>query len=290
MPLFYFRSAIPRLAGLLALLGISAVIPSTGFGWGYDGHARVGRVALAGLDPTAKLAVMEILGSDRPEALDEACSWPDVVRRTPKWEWSAPQHYVNIPRAADTYRKERDCADGMCVTEAIKKYANQLSTNGLNERQDWEALAWVCHLVGDLHQPLHVGYKDDRGGNQVEIVFNGEPEELHEFWDQSLIEDRIGSLAKWPDPSAADAWLSAVNRWNPAETDDWTTESRRLMKQYAYPAQPVIQSEFADRSWELIQQQVQKAGERLAAVLNAAIGEGEIDLERGAAEGVEEGQ
>ena len=91
--------------------------------WGPDGHRIVGVDALPLLDDTARSAVVEILGGDSADVIGTACSWPDTVRKTPEWEWSAPMHYVNIPRSATHYDWERDCRDGMCVTAAIVRYA-----------------------------------------------------------------------------------------------------------------------------------------------------------------------
>lgn len=262
------------LTGLLLL-----VTPDAG-AWGYKGHAQVGRVALSQIDDQARTYLQDILGADLASVSDEACNWPDVVRETPEWEWSAPQHYVNIPRAATDYDRERDCRDGLCVTESIKKYADQLSDPRLDQQQHWQAYAWLCHLVGDLHQPLHAGYKDDRGANRVEIIFNGEESNLHYFWDSLLIQDRIGELDAWLSADAGDMPGNPEITWNPIETDEWTTESHLLVETVAYPEKMEIQPEFADRSWQVIQDQVEKAGNRLARILNATIGEGEIYLDR----------
>ena len=84
-------------------------LPLAAFAWGTDGHRIVGVDALPMLDDSARAVVIEILGSDSDEAIGKACSWPDTVRETPQWEWSAPMHYVNIPRSARHYHRERDC-------------------------------------------------------------------------------------------------------------------------------------------------------------------------------------
>jgi hypothetical protein len=273
----HFRSRIFSAAFLLAGL-LVMVTPDAG-AWGYQGHAQVGRIALSLVDEKAGLYLQGILGTDVLPASDEACSWPDVVRETPEWEWSAPQHYVNMPRASSEYERERDCPTGLCVTESIKKYADQLSDPRLGQEQHWQAYAWLCHLVGDVHQPLHTGYKDDRGANYVKISFNGEEGDLHQFWDRLLIQDRIGKSGEWPQTAPGDLTGRLSTTWNPVEADEWTTESHRLVKTVAYPEDTNIQPEFADRSWLIIQDQVQTAGYRLGRILNATIGEGEVRLE-----------
>ena len=101
--------------------------------WGPEGHTQVGLLALQGLDPTASVWIKDVLGTDDVETINQACNWPDHVRDTPDWQWSAPQHYVNIPRSASRYNLERDCPDGLCVTEAIKKYAGELTNPRLDK-------------------------------------------------------------------------------------------------------------------------------------------------------------
>ena len=164
------------------------------------------------------------------------------------------------------------------VTESIKKYANQLGKPQLSKRKQWESFAWLCHLVGDLHQPLHAGYKDDRGGNYVKVSYKGETINLHQFWDSALINDRMEHQGDWQKPASAGSFLLNGEPWNPVETDAWTGESHRLARDAAYPPGEVIQAGFAENSWVLIRQQWLKAGERLARILNAVVGERDVEL------------
>jgi len=248
-------------------------LPVAAFAWGTNGHRIIGVNALPLLDDSARAVVIEILGSDSDEAIGKACSWPDTVRETPQWEWSAPMHYVNIPRSAVHYDRKRDCANGMCVTEAIMKYANELSRPGLNDEQRWQAFAWLCHLVGDLHQPLHAGYRDDRGGNEVDVDYKGKPYNLHQFWDRVVIREHLGSGDSWTRPYPDSAWTCPPGNWNPKDVMSWTDESHALASKSAYPPDPVIDQQFADQSWLIIRQQWQKASWRLAQILNAVVGE-----------------
>ena len=137
------------------------------YAWGPEGHTIIGTTMFDWLDPTSTSMVNDILQAQndhgREEAIATACFWPDLVRPTPEWEWSAPLHYVNIPRDSRHYDRERDCADGLCVTEGVTRFAQELGQPQLNREQRWQAFAWLCHLVADLHQPLHAGYRDDRG-------------------------------------------------------------------------------------------------------------------------------
>lgn len=254
-------------------------ITESALAWGADGHRIIGEGALVHLDQSARIAVAEVLENGPDSGMGEACNWPDEVRETSEWEWSAPLHYVNIPRRVQHYERQRDCSDGMCVTEGIKKYANELARNDLDHDKRWRALAWVCHLVGDLHQPLHAGYRDDRGGNLLKIEYKGEIHNLHQFWDRVVIKERLGRSNHWERPLNDAAWKVPAASWDPAEVNNWTGESHQLTARFAYPEGRVIQVEFADRTWLITRQQWQKAIIRLALILNATLGQSEIQLD-----------
>jgi hypothetical protein len=258
------------------MFGVALTWAAPGAAWGPEGHRIIGVEAYRMLNPTARTRVTAILGSGSANTLDEACSWPDTVRKTREWAWSAPQHYINIPRSADRYERQRDCPDGLCVTEAILRYADELKRPDLDARQRWEAFSWLCHLVGDLHQPLHAGYRTDRGGNQVEIEFRGKSQNLHQFWDRGLIPDRLEDGDTWTKPYRETCEPQQLNSWNPVEVARWTEESHGLVALAAYPGHPEIEQEFADQCWLLTRQQWQKAASRLARILNSTLGEGEI--------------
>jgi len=242
--------------------------------WGQLGHGVIGTAALAQVQPRTRIGVAELLGMTPDNgpalaaALDHACSWPDEVRETPEWAWSAPQHYVNIPRHADRYDRQRDCPDGLCVTEALARYVAELARPELSPERRWQAFAWVCHLAGDLHQPLHAGFRDDRGGNLVEIEYRGENWNLHTWWDDVLPAERLD----WRPGMALPGWMllpaPAQPAWRPEQLAGWTEESHALALECAYPPGPVIDASFADASWDLVQARWRLAAARLALILD----------------------
>lgn len=240
--------------------------------WGPVGHTEVGRAAVSALDSAPRARLATILHTPSGDAMDaaveEACFWPDTVRESPDWSWSSPLHYVNIPRSSDRYDRQRDCRDGLCVTEGILKYASELGRTDLDRQRRWEAFAFLCHLVGDLHQPLHAGFRDDRGGNLVEIEYRGKKNNLHRFWDSLLVSEQLAmsprvSVAPGTRPHAA-----SKTAWSPADVVRWTEESHSLARSRAYPPDPLIDDAFAEESWRLIQDQWRRAAARLALILN----------------------
>lgn len=251
--------------------------------WGPEGHRIIGAAAFGLLDDTARAAVMEILGNPGRERvaneLDRACNWPDAVREQDEWSWTAPFHYVNIPRHTGHYDRARDCPDGRCVSEGVLDFANRLSHHETEAEKRWQALAFVCHLVADLHQPLHAGFADDRGGNSVEIRYRGEPHNLHAFWDRVVVRERLGDEQGVVRLIAMQGGDLASMDWSTARVAAWTDESHALAVAFAYPDKPTIDADFAGRTWLITGQRWALASARLAQLLNSVLGENEVLVE-----------
>lgn len=269
-----------RLFLCMASAAIALLEPRQSTAWGPLGHATIGQAAVLQLDAPARAALMSILAvksaDEMSEAVDEACFWPDTLRDSSEWSWSAPLHYVNMPRSSDRYERQRDCPEGLCVTEGVLKYAAELGRPGLARTRRWQAFAWLCHLVGDLHQPLHAGFRDDRGANHVNIVYQGEHSNLHRFWDSLLVNERLAGGRSRAAAVERAAAQRMETHWNPADLADWTTESHALAVDRAYPPGPVIEADFADASWEVIQLQWRRAAGRLSLLLNGVLPAGSV--------------
>jgi len=249
-------------------------------GWGRDGHTAVGIMAVNQLRPEALRNLESFVNPLTQEAMAEACNWPDVIRDQEEYEWSGPLHYINIPRGNEVYTQPRDCPERSvpagqparhCATEAIKYYAAELSRPKASKVERWQSFAWLCHLVADLHQPMHAGFADDRGGNNFNIVFNDEQMNLHYFWDTAVIKQQaggwqylVGQLGPFPP-------VLAGSNWSPVRVNAWTDESHKLAKDKAYPTVKRINEAFAFQSWELIQKQLRVSASRLAVILNAEL-------------------
>lgn len=239
------------------------------FAWSPDGHSAIGILAMKQLSPEATEKLESIIGPLSDEAMIKACNWPDVIRETPEWEWSAPQHYINIPRGKTEYHEQRDCPDQLCATEAIKKYAGQLFDEKLTGEQHWQAFAWLCHVTADLHQPMHAGFADDRGANRVQVTFRGEDMNLHSFWDYSLVNEHAGGWQELVAMLSAEPLGQAPSDFTEDMVNQWTSESHALATFKGYPPSPDIDPGFALRSWILAQQQVSLAANRLAMIINS---------------------
>lgn len=262
----------------LAAVGLAALLSAMG-GWGKDGHAIVAQIAWDELSPEARGEIRTLLGDS---GLAEVASWADMVRREPNYEWSAPLHYVNMPADADAYIHSRDCPEQGCVVSAIDHFSKILAERNNSPQDRGEALMFIVHFVGDIHQPLHGGRAEDRGGNSIEVTFLGESTNLHRVWDFGIIE--AATDTPWPEQAKAleseitdqdrIAWLASVtpDNWI-ASAGRWAFESHRLAEQYAYTVHSgdELGQTYIDHCDPIVDVRLKQAGIRLASVLEACL-------------------
>ncbi|MFT5424880.1 MAG: hypothetical protein ACI89L_002683 [Phycisphaerales bacterium] len=264
---------LPALAALLstALLGA----------WGPHGHAVVAELAWRELTPAVQARVAAILEG---APMNSVGSWADAVRPTDEFRWTAPLHYVNLPDNALRYIPERDCPEAGCVVSAIDDFAATIADENADPEARRQALMFLIHFVGDLHQPLHAGRQADRGGNDIEVEFYGSQRRLHSVWDSGIIE--AADLGEWPtwadrlenqiDPMDRIAWTADLNATDLTNTAGrWAYESNRLALEYAYTATDgdVVQDEYVERTTPVIELRLSQGGVRLGAILNTILGE-----------------
>jgi hypothetical protein len=264
-----FRPAFPIMITVIATIFMGRPLAA----WGPEGHRVVGLLAARQLTPDVKVELRGIVGSDDPVAMAELCNWPDAYRATDAGAWSALQHYINVPPHAHSYERARDCVNGSCSAEAFKKYAGELGDSSIPGERRWQAWAWVCHLAGEIHQPLHNGYAHDRGGNDFEVVYRGREMNLHHFWDHALLS---ANYADWTQLTTDLAPLlnpGSASSWRPEQVDGWVVESHKIVKLYGYPDTPEITQEFAAERWLLARSQLALAATRLAAAVNTELGD-----------------
>jgi hypothetical protein len=150
-------------AGLLASV-LVLLLSGPALAWSDVGHRVICEIAFQELGSIARDRVKQLIQLD-PEfdAFAESCAWPDHPRRR------ATEHYVNLPRDADGLEEDPCPLATDCVVTAIEKDLAVLSSSSATEQERLEALKYLGHWVGDVHQPLHVSFEDDRGGNEVGV-------------------------------------------------------------------------------------------------------------------------
>ena len=257
---------LSRLA-VVVLLAIATPV----FAWSPQGHQIIGLLALEQLTPAARRSLNAVVGTDDPAAIAAACNWPDDYRASPEGAWSGPEHYINVPMREPGYDRQRDCPEGACVAGAVQRYADELGDRATGAERRWQAWARVCHFVGDIHQPLHVGYKEDRGGNDTEVVFRSQAMGLHEFWDHVLIDVHYPEWRLLADDLTLAMGEPLPHDWQPGQAEDWARKSHHMLRQFGYPDSTTITPEFLAHSWWLARHQLARAGRHLAQVVNTLL-------------------
>lgn len=162
-----------RRALLLAALALSAPAHA----WGPIDHRITGAIADENLSGVARANVSVLMGS---EDLAEAATWPDDQKSNPAPFWqkqASPWHYVTV-REGDDYQASDAPAEGDAMT-ALNRFTVTLRDPKASVEDKRLALRFVVHIIGDLHQPLHTGGGDDRGGNDFKVTWFGKASNLH---------------------------------------------------------------------------------------------------------------
>jgi hypothetical protein len=274
VPLMNLRILVP-----LLLLGLA---PSPALAWGKTGHRVVAAIADTQLSGLARAHVREILGG--AESLDEAANWPDEMRSAPGQFWqktATPWHYVTLNGILyDHAPPEGD------ALQALAHFRSVLQDPNASLAAKQEALRFIVHLVGDLHQPLHVGKCCDKGGNDIKVTWFGKPTNLHAVWDSQIVDDEQLSFTELAAKLVRHTSAQDVVAWWDINPRDWVSESAEVREQiYANippPAKlkdgkkpkkgeqplPDLSYGYVYKFTPVMERRLQQAGVRLAAYLN----------------------
>jgi hypothetical protein len=275
---------------------IFLIAPSSVWAWGCEGHQVVALIAERNLSPHALAMVKQIL-RDGPidpslsryckeggtDPMADASTWPDDIR-TLRPE-TAPWHYVDIPRGTSRREIAKFCPlPESCVTQAITDQLAILRSPNIDPQKKADALRFLIHFVGDLHQPLHATTNNDQGGNCVPVAFFDEQPQLrnpqmeiyapnlHGIWDVNILART--TTDKTPEQVASEleaSFRSKIARWKKASADvnGWAWESYQLAQKIVYGKLPVrIPIEFPQlvkscRDADHVSARMLKLGERL---------------------------
>lgn len=270
-----------------------AIAPVPALAWGEYSHRLIARIAKTQLTPAARDEVRRILAKgaavDTPTcpltSLEDASVWPDCVRSLgDRFASSAPWHYQNID-VCKPFDVAAKCLNGDCVTAQIPKQLAIVADRKASPAARAQALAFVVHFVGDMHQPLHIGEKHDRGGNDVRAAYGSKAPDgmnLHRIWDSDIAERAL------TEPPAITPWsISAADRraFAKGSIADWAQESWELSRTLVYPgianfpdtcaAKSMLRAQigapYIEAATPVVRKQVERAGVRLAMLLNKAL-------------------
>lgn len=250
------------------LFGLFLWLPFSSMAWGMLGHRIVGQIADSYLTRQAKKEIFKILGT---ESIAMTSTWPDFIRSDPDYSYLNPWHYINLkPGLDETALKTYLATD--TVTDAYTKInwlTGQLKNKGLEQDKKVLYLRLLIHIVGDIHQPLHTGRFDDLGGNKIKVLWFNNPYNLHQVWDDRLIEFQQLSYTEY---------TGAINHTTKAERKEWQAEP---VSEWIWQSYQLVEKIYADVKPDdklgnlynfkyigVVNQQLLKGGVHLAGLLN----------------------
>lgn len=272
-----------KLIAALAGAFVFSATPAEAFGG--DGHRTICALANRHLSAPARIEIDRLIALDPDfKRFQDSCSWADRVRGSTHPE-TAPLHILAL-EPNDRVVDAADCPDDGCVTDAITKHGAILGDRQRSDAARLEALKFLAHWIGDLHQPLHISFKGNRGGNEIVLLWRGErTSNLHRVWDSDILLDHMAD--RWPQVADGDRWQMLVDELDRelALVDvvpfaaiapiAWAQESHDLVRSRGLafagasvgPAY-VFGDSYYQRSVPLVRQRIKQAALRLAGVLN----------------------
>lgn len=246
---------------LIVVIFLQALCVKAALSWGVEGHQTVAQIAQSLLTPKAKSEVGKLLLLEPGSSLVSVSTWPDEHANKNMIQW----HFIDFPKGSCVYQQERDCPNSNCVIEALHQQIKILGSNQ-SDADRLLALKYVVHFMGDIHQPLHAGNKENRGGNNYQIQVFGKGSNLHSLWDSGLIKNLnmptnllsvnlMSNKVKSGDYSNIDPTNAAIESCNIAREEGF------------YPGQVVNQS-YIKHYTPILEARLKLAGERLAQLLN----------------------
>lgn len=270
---------MPKPKYILTYIGVFYLLVATGpaSAFGADGHRIVAGIAENHLSENTAQALDAILGESD---LGSLSLWPDQIRGKAKWKHTRYWHYINVADGAQLETATQSSKGD--VLSALEQSFRQLQlpSGEISDREHLEALAFFVHFAADIHQPLHVGRRSDRGGNLVGIQWSGKTRltNLHWVWDSGLlktaglsVEDYVKQLDR--------AGKKQIRHWQQDSFLDWARESKMLRSQVyefgigvnsstAGKKSRIITEDYINRNRPIIEKRLLMAGIRLAGQLN----------------------
>jgi hypothetical protein len=243
---------------IITISVLSTLTPSKSFAWGKKGHNLVAEIAFNYLDENTKNIVLQYLDG---MTIHEASTWMDEIKSDHSYDYMKPLHYINADKGQNISSNNGNNIIGT-LTKTIAELKNYKT---LSKEDVKTKICILFHLIGDLHQPLHVGYGEDKGGNTFQISFYGKGTNLHSFYDSGIIEYKGLTLQQClKSKSYSKSEVSAIEKINIVE---WANQSRSYLDTIYNTNDHKVDENYIDKNYTIIQDQILKAGIRLSSVL-----------------------
>jgi len=257
----------------IVLLAFIIYMPLQSMAWGVLGHRIVGEIADSYLTKKTKRAIKDILGD---ESVAMSSNWGDFIKSDPAYGYLYNWHFINFKGGLSTedilaYLEKDTSVDAYTK---INYCAAQLKDNSVAKENKVLYLRMLIHIVGDVHQPLHVGRPDDKGGNTIKILWFSTPANLHQVWDEKLVDFQQLSYTEY---------ATAINHttkeqrkeWQQQPVSQWIADSYKIAEKiYGDITMPdqKLDYKYNFNYLAILNQQLLKGGVHLAGLLNEIFG------------------
>jgi len=231
------------------------LLPATAHAWGSKGHQIIARIARQRLSPRARIAVTELLNG---QSLEVVSTWADLQKSSQAF------HFVLIPDNSYSYDGAKDCPGGNCLIEKIKYYRGILQDTRQPRLERANALKYLVHLIGDLHQPFHC---TDKNGKRANVTFDNKSTTLYAVWESGMIDKSQWSTEQYARALENNEQTSqrALSR---GTVVDWALESHALARRAYVDGGDLDKKNYYADYRSILDGQLRKAGVRLAEILN----------------------
>jgi hypothetical protein len=236
------------------------------YGWGATGHRTTGWIAEKYLNKKARKALQRLL---KGQSLAMATTWMDEVKSDSTFDYMNDWHWVTVP-SGKTYDQTNKNPKGDLI-QTIERVVAELKSKKLTEAEQEQRIKILIHLIGDIHQPLHVGGRDDQGGNDVKVKWFKSDSNLHKVWDSEMIDDtklsytELGQSLNQPSEGELSLWQKSSVR-------NWANENRQLEKQVYEIGNGKLGYKYSYLNLHIVRKRLLQAGVRIAGVLNEIYG------------------
>jgi hypothetical protein len=236
------------------------------FGWGATGHRAMGLIAERYLNAAAKKKLQKIL---KGESLAMASTWMDEIRSDSSYDYTADWHWVTI-ESNETYEQSKKNPNGDVIM-TLERIIADLKAKKVTGKKEIEHIKMLIHLIGDIHQPLHVGCCDDRGGNRVRVKWHGKDTNLHTVWDSEMFNETNLSYTELANALSKPA-KEEILKLQKANVREWAKESMLMRRQVYAVGDGNLGYKYSYKNLDSAKYRLLLSGIRLAGVLNSIYG------------------
>lgn len=235
---------------------------SQAFAWGQLGHYLIGLMAEKQMKKSTLKKVEKVL---YPMSLGRSGVWMDEIRSDRAYDFVTTWHYLTSKNGEYDPEIQEKGGDAF---EAIQRLKEELKKGGLDPKTEAEKLKMLIHMVEDIHQPLHVGTGEDRGGNDVKIEFFGQPTNLHALWDSGMIDRQGMSYSEIGEELYRRLTPEMKAKYRSASMEDWLKEAVSFRPMvYNLPESKRISYQYMYENYSIAEERLIAASVRLAQIL-----------------------